>query len=502
MKRTVVIVGGGLGGLFAGAMLAKEGIGVTVIEKNRTIGGGLQTFERFGEEFDTGMHVLGGMRKGGSVWRICEYLGIADKLRLMDVSDTCSDKIYFAEDGSSYEVGSGEEGFVKTLAAYFPEEEANIRQYVEAIVGMAGKVDLFNLRPSSAQLSMMPTSDGFLKPADEYIAQFVKDARLRMLLAYKSPHYGGVGGKTPAYIHAIVSTLYIKGSTRFVGGSGQMATLLAGVIRENGGEVVAGDGVSHIEVEDKTVREVRTESGNVYRADYYISAIHPCTMFGLLSDKALPKSYRDRLNSIPNSISAFSLYIKMKAGAFPFMNYSEYYLAKGADVWGFSGAGEWLRGFIMMTPPVEGQGTYSDTVVVVAPMAFENVRQWEYTTVGRRGEEYLAWKRARVEELLGHIEEIHPRFREKVEAVEASSPLTIRDYYGVKEGSMCGFSKDCNDMMQSQVPVVTKVKNLLLTGQNSNLHGICGVPLTAINTSEVILGQNYIINKINECTES
>jgi hypothetical protein len=47
------------------------------------------------------------------------------------------------------------------------------------------------------------------------------------------------------------------------------------------------------------------------------------------------------------------------------------------------------------------------------------------------------------------------------------------------------------------VPVVTKIKNLLLTGQNNNLHGFCGVPLTAINTCEAILGVNHIVNRLN-----
>ena len=55
-------------------------------------------------------------------------------------------------------------------------------------------------------------------------------------------------------------------------------------------------------------------------------------------------------------------------------------------------------------------------------------------------------------------------------------------------------------MMLSQLPVYTKVRNLLLTGQNINLHGICGVPLTAINTAEAILGTNHIIREINNAT--
>jgi all-trans-retinol 13,14-reductase len=51
--------------------------------------------------------------------------------------------------------------------------------------------------------------------------------------------------------------------------------------------------------------------------------------------------------------------------------------------------------------------------------------------------------------------------------------------------------------MLSQLPIWTKVKNLLLTGQNINLHGICGVPLTAVNTVEALVGQNKLIEKIN-----
>ena len=71
MSERVLIIGGGLGGLFSGAILSKEGMEVTVLEKNVSIGGGLQSFTRFGEVFDTGMHVLGGLQEGGNVRRLC-----------------------------------------------------------------------------------------------------------------------------------------------------------------------------------------------------------------------------------------------------------------------------------------------------------------------------------------------------------------------------------------------------------------------------------------------
>ena len=82
MKKSCVIIGGGLGGLFTGALLSVNGIKTTVLEKNSIIGGGLQCFCREGKAFDTGMHIVGGLNEGGNLYRLCSYLGILDKLKI------------------------------------------------------------------------------------------------------------------------------------------------------------------------------------------------------------------------------------------------------------------------------------------------------------------------------------------------------------------------------------------------------------------------------------
>ena len=503
MEKSVVIIGAGVGGLFTGAILAKEGLKVTVLEKNATIGGGLQTFVRFGERFDTGMHVVGGMRPNGNIYKICKYLGIIDRIKLSYVDEDCSDMLYFAEDNMRYAIAQGRENFVNSLAKHFPAERENLKRYTDAIFSLAGSVDLFNLRPSTGMISILMQKDDYLMAANEFIAKYINDERLRSVLAYMNPLYGGKGNITPAYIHAIISVLYINGTSRFNGGSGNFADLLAGVIAEHGGEVIAGDGVEWIEVVDRNVEYVRTKKGKIYTADYYISSIHPCTMLSIMDEHAFPKSYRERLNEIPNAYSAFSLYIKLKSDTFPYINHSEYYMSRYSDIWNFDNPGAaWPLGFLFMTPPEDNQGEYATKALVTAPMPWAMVKQWENTTVEHRGEEYLQWKEEKTRCLLSLIENLHPGFEGCIDKIVSSSPLTIRDFYGVKEGSISGFSKDCNNIALSQVPVVTKIKNLLLTGQNINLHGFCGVPLTAINTCEALLGTNVIINKINECNDA
>lgn len=500
-RQSVVIIGAGLGGLFTGAILAREGFDVTVLEKNATMGGGLQSFSRFGLSFDTGMHVVGGLSSEGNVRKICRYLGIEEQLHVLDVDDDCTDLLYFAEDKTYYRTAKGKQNFVDSLSAYFPAERQGLEHYVEAVFDMAGKVDLFNLRPSSGQITLFATEGDFLLSADAFIARYVSDRRLRSVLAYMNPLYGGRAGQTPAYVHAIISVLYINGAVRFVGDSLHAAYLLAGVITQAGGSVVCGDGVEHIITTNRHVEGVRTQSGRIYHADYYISAIHPCTMLDLLDPGALPKAYRHRLDSIPNAHSAFTMSIRLKEGVFPYINHSEYFMTRYDDVWNFSRDDRpWPLGFLFMTPPETDQGPYACKAIITAPMPFSMVAPWVQTQVpGQRGDDYEQWKQARAAEIMALVEQMHPGFQDMVEQVNTASPLTIRDFYGVKEGSISGFSKDCRNIVLSQLPVATKLDNLLLTGQNVNLHGFCGVSLTAITTAEAILGRNYVINKINEC---
>jgi len=497
MKESAVIIGGGLGGLFCGAILAKEGLDVTVIEKNSIIGGGLQSFSRFGVLFDTGMHIIGGVQKDGNIRRICEYLGIWDKVHIKDADPDNIDTIYFSEDRKFYHIAQGRNRYVDKLCESFPGEREHLEAYVEAMYKVADEVDLFYLRPSSGDMQIH--SEDFHISANSFIAKYIKDEHLQSIVAHLNPLYGGLRDTTPAYIHSLISVLYIDGSSRFAGGSILFARTLSDYIQDNGGRVIAGDGVALIHSRGKLVTGVTTMSGNIYTADYYISAIHPCSMFELLEDEhLLPKTYRSRLNELPNSYSAFTLNIKLKKNTFKFFNYTMYYMSRYDAIWNFGQTDTWPCGFLYITPPEINQGEYAGKIIVTAPMPWNYVKKWSGTTVGNRGEEYEQWKSRCREKLLDCMEEIYPDFRSKIEAINSASPLTIRDFYGVKEGSMCGFSKDCNNIVLSQVPVVTKVPNLLLTGQNCNLHGFCGVTLTAINTCEAILGRNFIIDKIDK----
>lgn len=498
MKNTILTIGGGLGGLFVGALLAKEGYRVTVLEKNHIIGGGLQSFTRNGTEFETGMHILAGFTETGSLYKICSYLGIMDRLSIRPTDKEAMDVITYLSDGKTYRIPQGREAFVNYFASEFPEEKEHIKAYVDEIYRLSEEVDLFYLRKGDDRI--FNHSEHFLWAADDLIKYYIKNPKLQDILAYMNPLYHGVSQHTPAYVHSLINVLYINGSCMFNNGSQQLASLLGEIIVEGGGQVLQGEEVNKVVVEDKYVQYVETAKGNRYTAERYISSIHPCNLLEMSTPGAFPKSYSNRLHEIPNSCSCFTVYIKFKDDSFPYINHPCYYQDDYGMVWNHSDyvKGRWPQGFMYLTPPVENQGYYASRMTVNCLMSFEQVRKWEDTEVGRRGEEYEAWKEKHMNLVLDRLETLHPGIKEMIEYTFAASPLTIRDYFGSKEGALYGFQKDCQNINLSQMPLFTKVRNLLLTGQNINLHGICGVPLTAIATAEAITGNGSIVDKIND----
>ncbi len=498
---TALVIGAGLGGLLTGAILAWHGWKVTILEKNAIIGGGLQSFRRLGMTFDSGMHVVGGMQDGGSVRRLLDYLGVLDETLFDDTDPGLSEKVYVQEDGTSYEIKSGKEGFVESLSRYFPNERENLRCYVEAMEQLTQELPLFHLRPSSE--AGLLHSEKFFMAADGFIRMHIKDRRLQGVLAHITMLYSGRAGVTPAFIHAVLSMLCISGTSRFMGGSIRLAKQLKALIEELGGKVLTNEKVRSIHTRDQKVTGLTTCQGRQFTADQYISDIHPGALLSLFEDpSALPKAFRTRVQSIPETYSAFTLNIRFKKDAFPLLGHTAYYLRSYDRAWDLDTMDEdWPHGFLYMTPPDADQDldqeVYARKMIVTVPMAWDAVKPWEGSMRGHRPSDYAAWKQCCKEKVLDRLEKIHPGFRKAVDAVNTASPLTIRDFYGTLHGGMSGYEKDCRNMTLSRLDVRTKIPNLLLTGQYVHLHGFCGVPLTAILTSEAILGENAVINMIN-----
>lgn len=75
-KDDVIVVGGGIAGLTAAALLANEGVSVTLLEAHSQAGGCAGTFRRGEYTFDVGATQVAGLEPGGSHFRIFQHLNL------------------------------------------------------------------------------------------------------------------------------------------------------------------------------------------------------------------------------------------------------------------------------------------------------------------------------------------------------------------------------------------------------------------------------------------
>lgn len=494
MKYDVVIVGGGLGGLLCGYILSKHGSRVVVLEKNAVVGGCLQSFRRHGILFDTGMHYVGSVEPGQLLYRFWKYFDLLGDIRLRKLDEQAFDVVSYG--GCRYPSAMGYEPWREQLVRFFPAEREALQRYTE---------DLYKLSVSSPVSRLeevgqaLPLEVEYVKTsASEYIARLTADPVLRNVLAGNTPLYAGKKGCTPFYIHAFLHNSYLQSAYRIVGGGQTIADSLVASIRRMGGEVWNNSEVVQIRGTLVGVKGVQLKDGRYVEGDRFISAIHPQAMVGMLAGEMVKRSYCRRVRHLENTVAGFTVYLAFKKGKVPYYNSNFFHYAV-PDVWSCTDYtdDDWPRGYLYMhQAPVDG-GDYSESALIISYMRYEEMRQWEDTSVEKRGERYREFKARRAERLIDALSREFPGIKEQIEFYTASTPLTYLDYTGTAEGSMYGILRDVNSPIQSVVSPRTYLPNLFMTGQNTNSHGMLGVTNGAMLTCGELIGINTIIKAIN-----
>jgi all-trans-retinol 13,14-reductase len=495
-KYDVIIIGSGLSGLQCGYMLSKEGFKICILEQHSQIGGCLQNFSRNNCVFDTGIHYIGGLDDGQSLNRYFKYFGLMDKLDLQRMDTEAFDVIKFAGDPVEYKYAMGHKNFVESLSGQFPLENKALEKYIKKLQDICNHFPLYNIEYKDLEISELQL---FSENAHEYFRSITGNIKLQNVLAGTNPLYAGLPEMTPLYVHALVNNSFIESSWRVVKGSSQIADVLSAAIIKNGGTILKNSRVEEFVFENKELTAVKLTNGEQYKALNFISSIHPAQTLRMIDEPHLRKAYRQRIMNLKNTTSNFTLYVVFKEDSFPYLNHNEYFYKKD-NVWltPENTGKEWPYNFLLITPAsVRGQ-KYADCATIMAYMNINDVREWENTTVGKRGDDYLQFKNEKTEQLLDLVEVRFPGFRSKIKKVYSSSPLTYRDYTGTVDGSLYGILKDCNEPLMTLISAKTKIPNLFLTGQNIILHGVLGVTIGAVTTCAELVGLKHLVNQINK----
>ena len=490
----ILIAGSGLGGLVCGYILSKNGYKVAIVEKNPQIGGCLQTFTRKGIKFDTGMHYIGGMEEGQIMNKFFKYFGLLDDVKISPLDKNGFEVISIG--GERYKYANGSENFVETLAQKFPNNRADIQDYVNKMKAIADASPLYNLQKINTNVFI--DTEHVTTSVNDFIASCTNNSTLQTVLAGNLPLYAGVKDKTPVYVQALINNFYIQSAYRIIGGSDSIAFSLAKSIENFGGTIYKNAEIEEFICNDEKMTAVQLTNGNRIEADYFISNIHPQVTISKIHSPLLRQIYRDRIANIENTISNFTVFLIFKKNTVKYLNYNFYYY-DNEQLWELENYNpeQSPLNYFYMHQAVESGQQYAESAELIAYMRYDEVKKWENTTVGRRGEDYENFKRQKAEQLINKLNEQFPNIKNCISDYYTSSPLTYRDYTATVNGSMYGILKDKNCPIQTRISQRTKIPNFFFAGQNINTHGILGVTIGAITTCAEFLGTNRIIADID-----
>lgn len=456
-----IIIGGGLGGLECGRMLAAYGRHVAVLERSTRVGGCLQSYRRKGFNLDTGFHYIGGLGKGEALHDDFRRLGLLSLpwQRMDPVFDRITIRNH------TFGIAQDFHRFVETLAADFPHEREALQKYALQLQ----HIDDIRLAGQGAWDYLHQTF------SDPLLIDVLSGSAMKMELRRDS---------FPLFNFLHCNAAYIQSAWRLAGDGNMIADTLADGIRAHGGDIVCNAEVQQIETEQGRAVAVRCSNGNRYGANLFISDIHPALTLGLLDEHAgVRPVYRHRICRQPNTMGMFTVSLILKKGALPYFNYNHYVYPEG-NVWAMAEAEDnKVRGvMVSCRVPTDGSGD-ARVVDLLTPMLWEECAPWAGTAVGHRGADYEAMKRRKAEECLDIAEQVVPSLRAAVEEIYTSTPLTYQSYTLTPEGSAFGMRKDYHQPLTSIISPRTPIPNLLLTGQSLAVHGIEGVTKTAMQVA-------------------
>lgn len=473
-RNTVCIVGGGMSGLFTGALLAKNGYEVTVLEKNHIIGGGLQSFRRGDVDFNTGMQACAGYIPGMISFQMCKYLGLTEELNLL-ATDKNKQEIIWLNKNDYICLPKGRDSYQAYLVQLFPNDEKGIKEFLDCVFRIGHTFDYLFLQPIQRYEENVPYA---YMTAEELVRKYVNDDQFVAILEYIGWTTGHCLKVMPALEFCMMLTLYILGSHRFVKGAKQMADALSRVIVCNGGSVLNDTEISKIQVNGDNINLISAKNGRTWKNDIYIWACTPILLLEICNVPVFRKSMTQRIQEYINPFSVYIVFCLLKKNKFKFIN-SSVYIPKTSKNENLP------QSIVFVTTPQNDLDQWAESLEIYIPADFNDLSKWENTHIGERGHDYDIYKENIAKDAINTISTYYPEIIDAVASINIASGLTIRDYYGNPKGA-------CYGQQGLYIPIKTRLSNLYMTGQAVQNQGLAGIATTSVLTTETILGRSLI----------
>jgi prolycopene isomerase len=512
----VVVVGSGLAGLTAAALIAQRGLRVLVLEHHYLPGGMCTTLRRQGFSFDTGTALLYGfgergvnphrfvMNALGADIDVIEHRALL-RMRLPGKDSPGTGQGLPATGqglpatGKQITFWPDYERFVEELAAAFPHQAGQVRALYTHLHKLYSDVianQQLIVPPSEIPLSenlgkllrhpitMLQSLRLLNTSAETVLSRYVTDPELRAFFdKLCSTYVYCTAAETPGILAATMFIDNHVGGAYYPARSPQiLASTLERAIEDHGGQVLCGHRVEEIVIQDGAATGVRLAGGRFIPATRVVANVTVWNLYGrLIRQEHIPAGRRAWADSLVPTYPAVVLYIGVDAEAIPPDTMPVEMLV--ADLEGVNSGDVTVYISSLDDPSICPPGTHAITVIAPSTERWPGPDDPAY-----RSPAYAQQKQAAIERILLQIESHFPGFRAHIRMLEAGTPSTIERYTLKNGGAVGGPKQMIGQELMHRLHAHSEWRNLYLCGDSTVMGmGTPAVTVSGIGAANAVL---------------
>jgi C-3',4' desaturase CrtD len=495
-SQRVVVIGAGIGGLTAAALLAHQGYQVMVFDQAIVPGGCASTFQRRGFTFDVGATQVAGLEPGGIHHRIFSELAI-DLPAATPCDPACA--VYLPGETEPISVWRDPERWRLERQRQFPGSEpfwqllADLFRYSWAFQSRDPVLpprdiwDLWQLTQAVRPDTLLTLPHTFSTVGQALRGYGLDDnLRLRTFLDMQLKLYSQVNAEETALLYAATAlgvSQAPQGLSHLQGSMQELSDRLVTALERDGGKLLMRHTVEQIHTDNgkaKAVQIRNQKTGAVWTetADQIVANVTVQNLMQLLGEQA-PKGYQRRVDKLPDASGAFVIYLGVDQAAIP--TGCPPHLQFLYDYQGPIAENNSL--FVSVSHPGDGRAPAGQATIIASSFT-DPTRWWQC-------EDYQTLKQDYTQAAIARLSQFFHLNDATIVYQEAATPRTFAHYTGRDRGVVGGIGQRVPTFGPFGFANRTPVSQLWLVGDSTHPgEGTAGVSYSALTVARQIAAQS------------